>query len=108
MLCPNVRVIIFEDDPRASQAAISTIIRSGHKVVGNAASWEEATIILSTAVDLKPDVAVVNGQLGEERTQEDGVKISRNLRNALPDISIIAFTKKPAEGFFLGEIISAL
>ena len=67
-----IRCLIVDDSPRFAQAASELLEEDGIRVLGVAAGGEEA---LQLARDLRPDVALVDIDLGDE----NGLDVARHL-----------------------------
>ncbi len=82
----NLRILLADDHGLVRRGA-REILRSrrGWRVVGEAANGREA---LKKAIELKPDVAVVDISMPEL----DGVEVARQIREAVPDTKVLVLT----------------
>jgi DNA-binding NarL/FixJ family response regulator len=82
----NLRILIA-DDHELVRRGIRGVLRSrgGWRVVAEAANGREA---VEKAIELKPDVAVVDIGMPEL----DGVEVARQIREAVPDTKVLVLT----------------
>jgi DNA-binding NarL/FixJ family response regulator len=82
----NLRILIADDHGLVRRGA-GAVLRSrrGWRVVGEAANGREA---VKKAIELKPDVAVVDIGMPEL----DGVEVARQIREAVPDTKVLVLT----------------
>src|SRR6202035_1684026 len=82
----KLRILIADDHGLVRRGARAILqSRHGWKVVGEAVDGREA---VEKAIDLKPDVAVVDIGMPEL----DGVEVARQIREAVPDIEVLVLT----------------
>jgi DNA-binding NarL/FixJ family response regulator len=82
-VAPKRKVLIVDDHPLFREGLKSLIVRdSRFEVVGEAGSAAEA---LRVAVELKPDLAVVDISLPDR----SGIDVTRGMRSLLPNIGIL-------------------
>ena len=82
----NLRILIA-DDHELVRRGIRGVLRSrgGWRVVAEAANGREA---VAKAIELKPDVAVVDIGMPEL----DGIEVARQIREAVPDTKVLVLT----------------
>jgi DNA-binding NarL/FixJ family response regulator len=82
----NLRILIA-DDHELVRRGIRGVLRSrgGWRVVAEAANGREA---VEKAIELKPDVAVVDIGMPEL----DGIEVARQIREAVPDTKVLVLT----------------
>ena len=82
----NLRILIA-DDHELVRRGIRSVLRSrgGWRVVAEAANGREA---VAKAIELKPDVAVVDIGMPEL----DGIEVARQIREAVPDTKVLVLT----------------
>jgi DNA-binding NarL/FixJ family response regulator len=82
----KLRILIADDHGLVRRGARAILqSRHGWKVVGEAVDGREA---VEKAIDLKPDVAVVDIGMPEL----DGVEVARQIREAVPDTEVLVLT----------------
>ena len=82
----NLRILIVDDHGLVRHGARAILdSRHGWRVVGEAANGREA---VQKAIELKPDVAVVDIGMPEL----DGVEVARQIREAVPDTKVLVLT----------------
>ncbi len=82
----NLRILIADDHELVRRGAREVLrARRGWKVVGEAATGREA---VEKAIELKPDVAVVDIGMPEL----DGVEVARQIRASVPDTKVLMLT----------------
>jgi len=82
----RLRILIADDHGLVRRGAREVLnSRHGWRVVGEAANGREA---LQKAIDLKPDVAVID--LG--MPDLDGIEVTRQVRKAVPEIKVLVLT----------------
>src|SRR5580658_5323579 len=82
----KLRILIADDHGlvrRGARAVLSS--QRGWRVVGEAANGREA---IQKAVELKPDVAVVDIGMPDM----DGVEVTRQIRQKVPDTKVLVLT----------------
>jgi DNA-binding NarL/FixJ family response regulator len=82
----NLRILIADDHGLVRRGARAVLSSRRHwRVVGEAANGREA---VKKAIELKPDVAVVDISMPEL----DGVEVARQIREAVPDTKVLMLT----------------
>jgi two-component system, NarL family, response regulator NreC len=82
----KLRILIADDHALVRRGARSVLSsRQGWKVVGEAENGREA---IRKAIDLKPDVAVVDIGMPDL----DGIEVARQIRDAVPDTKVLVLT----------------
>ena len=82
----NLRILIADDHGLVRRGARAVLCsRRRWRVVGEAANGREA---VKKAIELKPDVAVVDISMPEL----DGVEVARQIREAVPDTKVLVLT----------------
>ena len=82
----NLRILIADDHGLVRRGARAVLGSRRHwRVVGEAANGREA---VKKAIELKPDVAVVDISMPEL----DGVEVARQIREAVPDTKVLMLT----------------
>jgi len=82
----KLRILIADDHGLVRRGARAVLhSRHGWRVVGEAASGREA---VQKAIELKPDVAVVDIGMPEL----DGVEVTRQIREAVPGTKVLVLT----------------
>jgi DNA-binding NarL/FixJ family response regulator len=82
----TLRILIADDHGLVRRGARAILhSRRGWRVVGEAVDGREA---VQKAIDLKPDVAVVDIGMPEL----DGVEVARQIREAVPDTEVLVLT----------------
>ena len=82
----TLRILIADDHGLVRRGARSILdSQPGWKVIGEAANGREA---VEKAIELKPDVAVVDIGMPEL----DGVEVARQIRAAVPDTKVLVLT----------------
>jgi len=82
----KLRILIADDHGLVRRGARAVLhSRHGWRVVGEAANGREA---VDMAIELKPDVAVVDIGMPEL----DGVEVTRQIRKAVPDTKVLVLT----------------
>jgi DNA-binding NarL/FixJ family response regulator len=82
----KLRILVADDHGLVRRGArVLLQSRRGWRVVGEAANGREA---VEMAIELKPDVAVVDIGMPEL----DGVEVARQLREAVPDTKVLVLT----------------
>ena len=82
----NLRILIADDHGLVRRGARAVLCsRRRWRVVGEAANGREA---VKKAIELKPDVAVVDISMPEL----DGVEVARQIREAVPDTKVLMLT----------------
>jgi len=82
----KLRILLADDHGLVRRGARAILdSRQGWKVVGEAANGREA---VQKAIELKPDVAVVDIGMPEL----DGVEVTRQIREAVPDTKVLVLT----------------
>jgi DNA-binding NarL/FixJ family response regulator len=82
----KLRILIADDHALVRRGARSVLhSRHGWKVVGEAENGREA---IRKAIDLKPDVAVVDIGMPDL----DGIEVARQIRDAVPDTKVLVLT----------------
>lgn len=82
----NLRILIADDHGLVRRGARAVLCsRRRWRVVGEAANGREA---VRKAIELKPDVAVVDISMPEL----DGVEVARQIREAVPDTKVLMLT----------------
>jgi DNA-binding NarL/FixJ family response regulator len=76
------RCLIVDDSEEFLASARRLLESQGLEIVGSATSGDEA---MRLAADLKPDVAVVDVELG----QEDGIELARRLEEQVPTLRAV-------------------
>ena len=82
----KLRILIADDHGLVRRGARAVLhSRHGWRVVGEAANGREA---VEKAIELKPDVAVVDIGMPEL----DGVEVTRQIREEAPDTKVLVLT----------------
>lgn len=82
----NLRILIADDHELVRRGARGVLhSRRGWRVVGEAANGQEA---LEKAIDLKPDIALVDISMPEL----DGIEVVRQIRQAVPTAKVLVLT----------------
>ena len=82
----NLRILIADDHGLVRRGARAVLrSRRGWRVVGEATNGREA---VQKAIELKPDVAVVDIGMPEL----DGIEVTRQMREAIPDIKVLVLS----------------
>ncbi len=82
----KLRILVADDHGLVRRGARAVLhSRPGWRVVGEAANGREA---VEKAIELKPDVAVVDISMPEM----DGVEVVRQIREAVPDTKVLVLT----------------
>jgi DNA-binding NarL/FixJ family response regulator len=82
----KLRILVADDHGLVRRGARALLqARHGWRVVGEAANGREA---VEKAIELKPDVAVVDIGMPEL----DGVEVTRQIREAAPDTNVLVLT----------------
>jgi DNA-binding NarL/FixJ family response regulator len=82
----KLRILIADDHALVRRGARSVLqSRHGWRVVGEAENGREA---IRKAIDLKPDVAVVDIGMPDV----DGIEVARQIRDAAPDTKVLVLT----------------
>src|SRR6267142_254133 len=82
----KLRILIADDHGLVRRGAREVLhSQPGWKVVGEAANGREA---VAKAIELKPDVAIVDIGMPEL----DGVEVTRQIREAVPDTKVLVLT----------------
>ena len=82
----RLRILIADDHEMVRRGAMTILhTQRGWRVVGEAANGREA---VQKAIELKPDVAVVDIAMSEL----DGVEVARQIRDAVPDTKVLVLT----------------
>lgn len=116
----EAKIFIAEDDPNKKGYLKPIIVRSGHEIVLEASTLEEAMTSIKEAREKGVNVALVDGSLAKPPLQRpgDGLEITRALREAIPDIRIVSISDSPTkygdiqvgleQAHKIGEIIDKL
>jgi len=91
-----LRCLIVDDSAEFLASARALLEAQGLQVVGVARSGEDA---LALAEQLRPEVALVDIELG----QEDGIELARRLSERVPVTRIVLISTHPEEEF--GDVI---
>lgn len=87
----TLRILIADDHELVRRGARELLSsRRGWTVVGEAANGREA---LEKAIELKPDVAVIDISMPDL----DGVEVARQIREAVPDTKVLVLTMHESE-----------
>ncbi len=87
----TLRILIADDHGLVRRGARELLSsRRGWTVVGEAANGREA---LEKAIELKPDVAVIDISMPDL----DGVEVARQIREAVPDTKVLVLTMHESE-----------
>jgi DNA-binding NarL/FixJ family response regulator len=82
----RLRILIADDHGLVRRGARALLqSRNGWRVVGEAANGHEA---VKKAIDLKPDVAVIDIGMPEL----DGIEVARQIREAVPNAKVLVLT----------------
>jgi DNA-binding NarL/FixJ family response regulator len=82
----NLRILIADDHGLVRRGARAVLCsQRGWRVVGEATNGREA---VQKAIELKPDVAVVDIGMSEL----DGIEVTRQMREAIPDIKVLVLS----------------
>lgn len=92
---PEAKVFIAEDRAKWQATYERILPIGGHSVVATATTMDEASEVIPTLGDLGVQVAIVDGNLGEDTNGEDGRLIADQLRNLYPDIKIVGASMDP-------------
>jgi DNA-binding NarL/FixJ family response regulator len=87
----KLRILIADDHGLVRRGARAVLrSRRGWRVVGEATNGREA---VQKAIELKPDVAVVDIGMPEV----DGIEVTRQMREAIPDIKVLVLSMHESE-----------
>ena len=93
----GARVGVFEDFPALQEMFKSWLEMYGHEVVMTATSLKEAKEVIEQADPGSLDVALVDGDLGEN--PHEGAEIIKSLRQKMGEIAIVNVSGEyPADG----------
>jgi len=90
MLPENARVFLAEDNEAVRFFVKKSLEETGHQVLVEAVSFEEAMEKIREAKEKRINVAVLDGSLPDNSSH--GPKIAEALRQAIPDIRIVALS----------------
>jgi DNA-binding NarL/FixJ family response regulator len=82
----EIKIIVVEDDDFTRFTLIETLKASGFNVVADA---KNAGLGISRAIEFRPDVALIDLDLGKGPT---GIDLSLSLRKSFPEIGIVFLT----------------
>ena len=82
----SLRVMLVDDDPFTRMTLVTTLNSLGFMVVGDVATAKEALLL---AAETRPDVAVVDLDLGEGPT---GLDVAHRLREMFPRIGLVVLS----------------
>jgi len=82
----EIKIIVIEDDDFTRFTLIETLKASGFNVVADA---KNAGLGISRAIEFRPDVALIDLDLGKGPT---GIDLSLSLRKSFPEIGIVFLT----------------
>jgi CheY-like chemotaxis protein len=97
LLSVALRCLIVDDNDSFLASASRLLETQGLEVVGAASSSEQALVLAGM---LRPDVVLVDVQLGEE----DGIEVARRFRASTPSIPVILISTHAEDE--LGELIA--
>ena len=111
----KAKVFLAEDDQDLIMLEKIWIEKSGHEVILMASSLAEALENIEKAKEEGVNVAVIDGDLGTG--PNDGFRVTKALREAIPGIGVVSFSvnelewgdfnpRKPKEVTNLGEIVA--
>ena len=110
----EARILLVEDDPVHRMGLKSFLERHGHKIVAEAATFEEAAEVARKLSELEVNVAIVDGNLTPDDTSgNDGRLITDLIRKNGGGIPIVGHSGSRYEGpdafvvkgFKLGEVL---
>ena len=81
-----LRVMLVDDDPFTRMTLVTTLNSLGFMVVGDVATAKEALLL---AAETRPDVAIVDLDLGEGPT---GLDVAHRLREMFPSIGLVVLS----------------
>jgi CheY-like chemotaxis protein len=96
-----IRCLIVDDSPRFTQVAVELLEEEGIDVLGVAAGGEEAVRL---ARDLRPDLALVDIELGDENGLDVACRLSAGEHGGLAGAVILISTHAEEE---FAELIAA-
>lgn len=113
----NARVFIAEDNKAVRFFVKKSLEETGHQVLVEVASFEEAMNKIAGAKEMGINVAVLDGSLPDDSSH--GPQIAEALRQAIPGIRIVALSgeevnwgdknlHKPEDVFSVGERVREL
>jgi DNA-binding NarL/FixJ family response regulator len=85
-----LRCLIVDDNEQFLASASRLLVSQGLEVVGTVSTGTDAARL---ATELRPDVALVDVQLGVE----NGLDVARRLAAAAPEMPVILISTHPAE-----------
>ena len=87
VLMPDrLKVMLVDDDPFTRMTLVATLDSLGFMVAGNVGTAKEALLL---AAETRPDVAVIDLDLGEGPT---GLDVARRLREMFPSIGLVVLS----------------
>ena len=84
-----MRIVIGEDSALFREGLARLLADAGHEIVGKA---ENAPTLLSTVLDEKPDLAIIDIRMPPDRT-DDGARAARSLRDTHPTLGIVLLSQ---------------
>lgn len=82
----RLKVMLVDDDPFTRMTLVATLDSLGFMVAGNVGTAKEALLL---AAETRPDVAVIDLDLGEGPT---GLDVARRLREMFPSIGLVVLS----------------
>ena len=82
----RLKVMLVDDDPFTRMTLVATLDSLGFTVAGNVGTAKEALLL---AAETRPDVAVIDLDLGEGPT---GLDVARRLREMFPSIGLVVLS----------------
>lgn len=93
----EAKVFIAEDNKMWRGIIKRRLSSSGHTIVLEAGSLEEALENVNLAREREVNVGVLDGSLNEDILTEDGLRIAHALRKEVPGIKIVSLSGRPAD-----------
>ena len=84
-----MRIVIGEDSALFREGLARLLADAGHEIVGKA---ENAPTLISTVLDEKPDLAIIDIRMPPDRT-DDGARAARSLRKTHPTLGIVLLSQ---------------
>jgi DNA-binding NarL/FixJ family response regulator len=84
-----VRIVIGEDSALFREGLARLLTDAGHEIVGKA---DDAPTLISTVLDEKPDLAIIDIRMPPDRT-DDGARAARRLRQSDPRLGIVLLSQ---------------
>lgn len=100
----HATVFLAEDNPLAREGLRGLLHDMGHEVIIEAGDMESALAGVEQAKQLRPDVAVLDGNLTPgDSSCSDGTRVAAALHEAVPNIKVIGITS--VDGANYGDLM---